>query len=199
MKIVKILIILIFSLGSLFSKAQYGTYDTIRVHAYIDKNGDTIPEEELLPVIVYTNISKKWKAYWEQWTRLRNAVYITYPYSIATSKIINELNERLKNVHSQKERKKIIKSREKELKKEFADKLTKLSIYQGKILMKLIYRETNNNCYEIIKEFKGSFSAFFWQSIAVLFGANLKQTYDKDGADKEIEPIVLSVQKMYGY
>lgn len=199
MKIVKILIILSFSLVSLFSKAQYGTYDTIRVHAYIDKNGDTIPEEELLPVIVYTNISKKWKAYWEQWTRLRNAVYITYPYSKATSKIINELNERLKNVHSQKERKKIIKSREKELKKEFADKLTKLSIYQGKILMKLIYRETNNNCYEIIKEFKGSFSAFFWQSIAVLFGANLKQTYDKDGADKEIEPIVLSVQKMYGY
>ena len=199
MKIVKILIILSFSLGSLFSKAQYGTYDTIRVHAYIDKNGDTIPVEELLPVIVYTNISKKWKAYWEQWTRLRNAVYITYPYSKATSKIINELNERLKNVHSQKERKKIIKSREKELKKEFADKLTKLSIYQGKILMKLIYRETNNNCYEIIKEFKGSFSAFFWQSIAVLFGANLKQTYDKDGADKEIEPIVLSVQKMYGY
>ncbi|MFX8339502.1 DUF4294 domain-containing protein, partial [Acinetobacter baumannii] len=68
------------------------------------------------------------------------------------------------------QRKAIIHSREKELRKEFTDKLTNLSIYQGKVLMKLIYRETGNSCYEIIDEYKGSFNAVLYQSIAFVFG-----------------------------
>ncbi|MFX6724652.1 DUF4294 domain-containing protein, partial [Acinetobacter baumannii] len=77
-----------------------------------------------------------------------------------------------------KQRRALIRSREKELKRDFTDKLTKLSVYQGKVLMKLINRETGNNCYEIIDEYKGFVAAAFWQTIAVVFGSNLKQSYD---------------------
>ena len=65
--------------------------------------------------------------------------------------------------------------------------------------MKLIYRETGNNCYEIIDEYKGFVSAAFWQGVAVIFGSNLKQTYDARGKDLEMEKIVKDVEKMYGY
>ena len=88
---------------------------------------------------------------------------------------------------------------EKELKREFADKITNLSVYQGKVLMKLINRETGNNCYNLVKEFKGSFSAGLWQAVAFVFGSSLKQQYDPLEADQEIEKIVKEVQKLYGY
>ena len=65
--------------------------------------------------------------------------------------------------------------------------------------MKLIYRETGNNCYEIIDDYKGFINAAFWQTIAVLFGSNLKQKYDPKGNDKDMEKIVIDVEKMYGY
>ena len=85
------------------------------------------------------------------------------------------------------------------MKRDFADRVTNLSVYQGKVLMKLINRETGNNCYEIIKEFKGGFNAGFWQTVAFVFGSNLKQQYDAKGDDKDIEKIVIEVQKLYGY
>jgi hypothetical protein len=140
----------------------------------------------------------KWRKYWAEWTRLRNAVYVTYPYARAASKVINEVNSQLAHVTDKDERKKIIKSREKDLKKEFADKLTNLSVYQGKVLMKLIYRETGNNCYSLIQEYKGGFSAGFWQTIAIIFGSNLKQNYDAGDKDHAIEIIVQDVERMYG-
>lgn len=65
--------------------------------------------------------------------------------------------------------------------------------------MKLIARETGNTCYEIIHDYKGSFSAGFWQSIAWVFGSSLKQTYNAQTEDAQIESIVLDVSKMYGY
>jgi hypothetical protein len=113
---------------------------------------------------------------------------------------MNEVNGRLSHVTDKKARQEIIKSREKELKKEFADKLTNLSVYQGKVLMKLINRETGNNCYNIIQEYKGGFTAGFWQTIAVVLGSNLKQGYvpAKDARDRDIELIVRDVERMYG-
>jgi len=85
------------------------------------------------------------------------------------------------------------------MKRDFADKVTKLSVYQGKVLMKLINRETGSNCYDIVKEFKGGFNAGLWQTIAFVFGGNLKQPYDANGDDREIEKIVKDVSIMYGY
>ena len=65
--------------------------------------------------------------------------------------------------------------------------------------MKLIYRETGNNCYDIIEDYKGFFNAAFWQTLAVLFGSNLKQKYDATGKDADMEKIVQDVERMYGY
>lgn len=177
----------------------HGIYDTLKVSAYISPEGDTIPSGNLPPVLVNGRLTRQWRNYWANWTRLRNAVYVTYPYAKAAGRIMNEINTQLVNVSGRKERKIIIKSREKELKKEFTDKLTRLSVYQGKVLMKLINRETGNDCYEIIDEYKGFISAAFWQAVAVVFGSNLKQSYDPQKKDADMEKIVKDVEKMYGY
>src|SRR5438045_9019570 len=110
---------------------------------------------------------------------------------------MNDINAQLVNVTDKKKRKAIIQSREKELKTEFADKIQQLSVYQGRVLMKLIYRETGNNCYEIIEDYKGKFNAGFWQTIAIVFGSNLRQTYDPVVQDHDLEMIVQDCQKMY--
>jgi hypothetical protein len=179
-------------------KAQ-SVLDTIRVEAFITPQGDTIPQSWLPTVEVSAKQTNQWRNYWRDWTRLRNAVYITYPYAKSASKVISEVNAQLVNVKDESLRKQIIKAREKELKRDFADKITKLSVYQGKVLMKLINRETGNNCYSLIQEFKGNFNAGFWQAVAFVFGSSLKQPYEPQGDDREIEKIVLEVQKMYGY
>lgn len=198
-----IVLLLIFSAGFCFalkSAAQtHGIYDTVKVYAYVTSQGDTIPMSYLPGVEVRTKLTPQLRKYWAEWTRLRNAVYVTYPYAVAASRIMNDINRKLVGVTDKRERKKIIKSREKELRKEFTDKLTNLSIYQGKVLMKLINRQTGNNCYEIVDEYKGSFNAALYQTIAVLFGTSLKQGYDPANKDRDMEKIVQDVERMYGY
>ena len=172
------LVLLIIAASTSITAQQRGPLDTMRVHAFITPEGDTIPESVLPPVEVYAKLTGHWKNYWADWTRLRNAVYVTYPYAIAASRVMNEVNAKLNGVTDKNKRKAIIKSREKELKKEFADQLVKLSVYQGKVLMKLINRQTGNNCYEIISEYKGFFNAAFWQTIAFVFGVIADSTSD---------------------
>ena len=174
-------------------------YDTVKVQAYITPAGDTIGESWLPNVLVMARLSAAGRKYWAEWTRLRNAVYVTYPYAKAASRIMNEINIQLVNVKDKKLRRQIIRSREKEMKAQFTDQLTKLSVYQGRVLMKLINRETGNNCYEIIDEYKGFMTAAFWQTVAVLFGSNLKQPYDPSSKDSDMEKIVKDVARMYGY
>jgi len=177
---------------------QRGLNDTTRTFAVIYE-GDTIEAKTLQILLLRSHYDEAHMNANAQWTRLRNAIYVTYPYAKRAGKVMNELNVQLVNVPEQEARKKIIKSREKDLKKEFTDPLTNLSVYQGKVLMKLINRETGNNCYEIIKEYKGSLTARFYQTVAFFFGSNLKQPYDKDGEDAEMEKIVQEVERMYGY
>ena len=128
---------------------------------------------------------------------MRNAIYVTYPYARKAGAIMNEINSKLATMQNEKKRKSYIKSREKELKKEFADPLTNLSVYQGKVLMKLINRQTGNNCYDIIKEYKGGFTARFWQTLAYVFGSSLKQPYNSSTTEREMELIVQEVERMY--
>jgi hypothetical protein len=195
-----VLVLFFLACGTYQASSQtIGAYDTVRVYAYISPEGDTVPMSYLPNVEVYTRLNDRWKKYWADWTRLRNAVYVTYPYAKAAGRIMNDINARLVNVTDRAKRRQIIHASEKELKKEFTDKLTQLSIYQGKVLMKLIYRETGNNCYEIIDDYKGFINAAFWQTIAILFGSNLKQKYDPKGNDADMEKIVIDVEKMYGY
>ncbi|MBP6432573.1 MAG: DUF4294 domain-containing protein [Ferruginibacter sp.] len=174
------------------------TNDTLVVGAVII-NGDTLEAKTLDDVVVNGKLTPEQLAALAKWTRLRNAVYVTYPYAKRAGALMNDMNAVLVNIPNKEKRREYIKSREKELKKEFTTPLTNLSVYQGKVLMKLINRETGNNCYEIIKEFKGGFMARFYQTVAFFFNSNLKQPYDPTGEDAEMEKIVLDVRKMYGY
>lgn len=193
-----LLLLIVMACLPVFSFAQNGINDTIRVGACIEPNGDTIPCGWLDPMYVKSKLYGKWKKQYADWTRLRNAIYVTYPYAIKASAVMNEINSELVDVEDKKRRKAIILSREKELKEQFADRVKDLSVYQGRVLMKLIYRETGNNCYEIIEDYKGRFDAKFWQTIAVIFGSSLRQNYEPSGKDKTMEMIVKDVEKMYG-
>jgi hypothetical protein len=133
----------------------------------------------------------------KQWTRLRNAVYVTYPYAKEAGKIIKEINASLVGVTDDGVRRRLIKERERDLKKSFGDKIINLSVYQGKVLMKLINRQTGSDCYDILKEYKGGVNARFWQTVAFFFGSSLKQSYEPKGADAEIESIVKDVELLY--
>jgi Domain of unknown function (DUF4294) len=193
-----LLFVLFFATNNNDLHAQPSTYDTLLVNAVIYE-GDTIPAKYLEQVYVHGittefNMSEEAKR-----NRLRNAVYVTYPYARRAAGVLNSINDYLVNVTDKSERKKYIHSREKELKKEFTDPLTNLSIYQGKVLMKLINRETGNNCYEIIKEYKGGLAAGFYQTVAFFFSTSLKQPYDPTGEDALAESFVMEVQRMYGF
>ena len=198
LKITVLIFVLIASAKTNNVFAQKGPNDTILTAAVI-YNGDTIEAKTLADVSVMTQLTQAQLNAIAKWTRLRNAVYVTYPYARRAGAVLNDINAKLANVTDKDARKDYIKSREKELKKEFTDPLTNLSVYQGKVLMKLINRETGNNCYEIIKEYKGGFTARFYQTVAFFFSSNLKQSYDPKGDDLEIEKIVQEVQRMYGY
>ncbi len=173
---------------------KWGVNDTITVPAIVI-DGVSYPYSELPEVIIsklpYHEMMKQMQAY----NRLRNAVYVTYPYARQAGVVINDVNAHLLTVEDNGDRKKYIKSREKELKKQFSDPLTNLSVYQGKVLMKLINRQTGNNCYELIKEYKGGFNARIYQTVAFFFGTSLKQPFDwqNDATDGQIEAIVREI------
>jgi uncharacterized protein DUF4294 len=175
-----------------------GPNDTIPVPAYV-YNHEFLPGRNLEYVWVTSKMTPAGRKRWEEWTRLRNAVYVTYPYARKAGIILNEMNAKMALMNSDGEKKAYIQSREKDLKKEFTEPLEKLSVYQGMILMKLINRQTGNNCYNIIKEYKGGFTARFWQTVAFFFGSTLKQPYDPQGEDRVVESIVQEVERMYHY
>ena len=175
---------------------ELGPNDTIPVPAAIYQM-EYLPAQNLEWIWVQAKMPAHLRKKKAEWTRLRNAVYVTYPYAKRAGAIMNDINRQLVNVKSESKRKSIIRSKEQELKKEFTDPIKDLSVYQGRVLMKLINRQTGNNCYEIIKEYKGGFTARFWQTVAFVFGSNLKQPYNASGEDKEIELIVMEVERMY--
>lgn len=177
---------------------QTNVNDTIKAEAIIYE-GDTLEMKTLEFAFTYAKLTRAQMAANAKYNRLRNAVYVTYPYARRAGAVMNDINAKMVNVTGKEDRKSYIKSREKELKKEFSDPLTNLSVYQGKVLMKLINRETGNNCYEIIKEYKGGVTARLYQTVAFFFDSNLKQTYNADTDDATIEHIVKEVQRMYGY
>lgn len=193
-----ILTILLLSGAVKLYAQQPGIHDTITTQAIV-YNGDTMSLKVLEHVYVHSKLSAAQKTALAKYNRLRNAVYVTYPYARRAGALMNDINAKMISVTDKDIRKKYIKTREKELKKEFNDPITNLSVYQGKVLMKLINRETGNNCYEIIKEYRGGVTARLYQTVAFFFDSNLKQTYNAETEDATIERIVKEVQRMYGY
>ena len=180
------------------SAQQHGVYDTIVTGAVI-YNGDTIEAKTLTLVFIESKYDEASMSARAKYNRLRNAVYVTYPYARRAGVVMNDINANLVSEKNKEARKEYIKSREKDLKKEFTDPITNLSVYQGKVLMKLINRETGNNCYEIIKEYKGGVTARLYQTVAFFFNSNLKQSYNEQKDDAVIEKFVMEVQRMYGF
>jgi hypothetical protein len=129
-----------------------------------------------------------------KYSKLVRDVKRAYPYAKIAAEKMKEYNVIVSNAKSKKERKKLMKKAEDDLKTQFEKDIKNLTDKQGNILVKLIDRETGNSSYDIIKELRGSLMAAFWQSVGVLFGYDLKATYDPNGEDKEIEDIVKKIE-----
>ncbi|MEX2379370.1 MAG: DUF4294 domain-containing protein [Vicingaceae bacterium] len=156
--------------------------------------GDTIPMLDLKAVSIYPPLEFESKREKRKYDRLHRYVVKVYPYAEVAGEMLRYFDDTLKSFKTEYARKRYLKRVEEQLKAEFGGELKKLTIMQGIILVKLIDRETGNTSYELIKQLRGSFSAFLWQSLARLFGSNLKLEYDPDGDDYLIEDIVLRIE-----
>jgi len=157
-------------------------------------DGDTIPVIMLPEVKVLSFRPYKSKREARKITRLIKNVKRVYPYAKLAGIKLNEYEGILEGVDDKKKRRKIMKQAEDELDAEFGDDLRDLTFTQGKILIKLVYRETGESSYDLVAELRGKFRAFFWQTFARIFGFNLKDGYDPEGEDAEIEFIVQMIE-----
>jgi hypothetical protein len=156
--------------------------------------GDTVPVFDLNTVYVYTNFVFSTPRQYEQWTRTKQNVKIVYPYAILAAAKLREYDKALEKIKDKHMRKAFLKVCEKDLRKEFEDELKQLSVTQGKVLMKLIDRESGKTTYEIVEQLRGSFQAVFWNTLARLFGNNMKVEYDGAAEDIMIERAVKLVE-----
>ncbi|MEG0788734.1 MAG: DUF4294 domain-containing protein, partial [Alistipes sp.] len=120
-----------------------------------------------------------------------DAVKKVYPVAKLAREKMAHMEENLRNLPTKKAQKAYIKEIYKEIKDEYTPVLKKMTRTQGKVLLKLIDRETEYTAYQILKEFRGGFVAGFWQGMSRIFGQNLKSQYDKEGEDKIIEQIII--------
>lgn len=157
-------------------------------------NGDTFPVKYMPYVEIVAERTFKTKAQRKRFNRLQYNVKKMYPYAKLAGDLLEKYEAELASVDSERARKKYYKKIEEELKKEFDGDIRKMSASQGRILIKLIDRETGDTSYEILQEFRGNVSAFFWQSFSRMFGQDLKSDYDPYGDDKDIESIVQLIE-----
>ncbi len=156
--------------------------------------GDTIPVVLFSGVNVLGNKSFHNSSEARQWDRLVRNVKVAYPYAKLAGIKFNEYSLKIAGISNEKQKKAMMKQAEDELQAKFGDELKELTITQGKILLKLIDRQTSNSSYDIVKDFRGRFTAFFYQSFARLFGYDLKVRYDPLGEDADIERIVILIE-----
>lgn len=148
-----------------------------------------LPEVNIYPSYKYRN---RWD--YHKYQRLIRNVRAAYPYSKLAARKVYEIEMELRKIQGDKQRKEYLKKAEKKLFDEFEKDVRGLTVTQGRILLKLIDRETGNTTYTILQELKGNFSAGFWQTVARVFGSNLKSEYDPFGEDALIEQIVLMIE-----
>ena len=194
-------VIIIFLLLHAFSmQAQRSKNDTIQVGAYIIGN-DTMPHLWLNEVYIKAQAPKwlvkqrrEWQRNQDEYARLRYNVYLVYPYAVAASLILKDVDSVLASLYSKEAKQQFKQRKEDELNRKFKHELEDLTITQGQILIKLIARQTGKPCYQIVKELKGGFNAGIWQAVALLFNNNLRNTYDAQGDDAVIESLVLEIE-----
>jgi hypothetical protein len=168
---------------------MYDTLQPIYVPGKI-MDGDTLPSVDMSTVTVYPQ--PHFVDYNEllKYEKLVYRVRKVYPYAKLAAKKLEQYQKILDTIPTERARRKFIKKAQKELEDQFGEQIKALTFSQGKILIKLIYRETGNSTFEIVKELRGGFNAFIWQTMAGLFGYDLKTTYDPENEDQAIEQIV---------
>ncbi len=157
-------------------------------------DGDTVPYFTLPVVTIFSPLKFKNKRHAKRFSKLVRNVKRVYPYAKLTGIKMNEYSEILSKAKNDKERRKLMRKAEEELKAEFEKEIRRMNFSQGKILIKLIDRETGMISYKIVRELRGRLIASFWQSVGKVFGYNLKSKYDPKGKDRDIERIVIMIE-----
>jgi len=158
-------------------------------------DGDTVALVDIKPVVIFPPFRVESKQDSKRFNKLIHNIKKVYPYAKMAGQKLRYYKTVLDTIRTEKERKLYIKKAQKELENQFGDEIKDLTFSQGKILIKLIYRETGNSTFDIVKELRGGFTAFIWQALARIFGYNLKTNYDPAGEDQMIEQIVLMIEE----
>jgi len=172
--------------------------DSVPTRSYliqnVERNGVTLPEVEIKEVTVVARPRVAKRNEYRKYEKLILNIKKVYPYALMVRRRLNQVNEEMKTLKDEKSRKAYMKEVEKDVFAEYEDDMRHMTMTQGRLLIKLIDRETQNTSYELIKDYRGKFSAAFWQSIARIFGTNLKEEYDAYGEDALIELIIIEIE-----
>ena len=191
-----ILIIILFFCFSLSGEAQDSIPQTgdIYIARAIVIDGDTMWVADLDEVYIFPTRRFSSRRERRRYTRLIYNIKKAYPWAKMAGEKLAEVEVKMDSLETEREQKAYIKVVEKEMLKDYKDDLKKLTVTQGRILIKLIDRETGDTSYELVKELRGKLSAAFWQALARLFGSNLKAEYDAEGEDRLIEEIIVLIE-----
>ena len=156
--------------------------------------GDTIASLRMPTLYCFKPLNFKNNKQRQQYTRLVRNVKKTLPIAKEVNRAIIETYEFLQTLPDEKARQKHLNAVEKSVKEQYTPRMKKLTFAQGKLLIKLINRETDSSSFELVKAFLGPFKAGFYQAFAAIFGASLKKEYHPDEEDAMVEQIVLLVE-----
>lgn len=157
-------------------------------------DGDTIPYARIGTVVVIEPVEFRSHKEYLRYRRLIRDVKKAYPYSLVAREVFQDIQRALDTIDDKRTRKQYVKQKDEELQERYAEDLKKLTITQGRILIKLVDRELGHTSYDVVKEMRGSVSAFMWQSVARLFGSSLKSEYDSSGEDALIERVIIMIE-----
>jgi hypothetical protein len=168
--------------------------DKFYVIQKVYRDGEDLPEIEIKEINIYGELKPASRFQAWRYERTIYNVKRVYPYALMVREKLSQVNEDLKKIPDEKDRRDYIKNFEKDVFRDYEGDMRNMTITQGRILIKLIDRETENTSYDLIKEYRGTFSALFWQGIARIFGSNLKSEYDPVGDDFLIERIIYEIE-----
>jgi hypothetical protein len=163
----------------------------------IIENGDTIIHKNLEEISVFPEKHFKNVRHERRYNRYVNKVKKVYPYARLAGEMLDEYEPKYLALESDKDRRRMMKDLEHQLLEDYKDDLKRMTLSEGRILLKLIDRETSRTSYFLIKDFRGGVSATFWQGIARIFGSNLKSGYEPQGEDRMLEEIVTLIEVGY--
>lgn len=157
-------------------------------------DGKKVPHSVIRAVYVFPRREFVNKRQARRYGRLVRNLKKVYPYAKLAQQRLSEMELHIVTLESEREKRRYINRVEQELMEEFEDDLRKMTFTQGRLLIKLIDRETGETTYKWIKELKGTFSAFFWQTVARIFGSNLKTEFYAFGEDRIIDEIIIMIE-----